>query len=63
MDKKQCEESILFHLKQIVDILKEYDSDAIYLALCYVDGTIMFNDNNWDTGKEHIEYMGRYYGK
>lgn len=63
MDKKQCEDSILFHLKQVVDILKEYDSDATYLHLCYMDGTIMFNDNAWDGGKEHIDYVGCYYGE
>lgn len=63
MDKQQCIESILFHLKQIVDILKEYDNNADYITLCYLRNTIMFNTETWNEDKDYIKYIGGYYGK
>jgi hypothetical protein len=63
MDKQQCKESILFHLKQIVDILKEYDSNADYIALCYLQDTLMFNTKTWENDENNIKYIGEYYGK
>lgn len=63
MDKQQCKESILFHLKQIADILKEYDSNADYISLCYVQDTLMFNTEYKEDNENYISYIGEYHGK
>lgn len=63
MDKQHCIENILYHLKQIVGILKEYDSNADYITLCYLEDTFMFNTRTGNDDENYISYVGEDYGK
>ena len=50
MNRKECENKILEKLKEIKDIVKEYDnSNERYLCIYIIDDYISCNNRYWET--------------
>ena len=55
MNKKECENQILEKLKEIKDIVKQYDkSDTLYLNLTIIDDDYMQVSNRYYENKSPI---------
>lgn len=48
MTRAEVEMRIYQKMQEIVEICKEHDECFEYIALCYTDGHIMFNNNHWE---------------
>ena len=50
MTRKECENKILGKLKEIKDIVKQYDeSEKLYLTMSIYDNYIAINNAYWET--------------
>lgn len=50
MDREECENKILEKLKEIKDIVKQYDkSEEFYLSMTIHDNCVTVNNSYWET--------------
>ena len=50
MNREECENKILEKLKEIKDIVKQYDkSKELYLTMTITDDSIAINNAHWET--------------
>lgn len=50
MNREECENLILQHIKEIRDIAKQYDtSKEFYLNMCCVNNSININNEFWNS--------------
>lgn len=50
MDREECENKILEKLKEIKDIVKQYDkSEEFYLSMAIHDNCVTVNNSYWET--------------
>ena len=59
MNREECENQILEKLKEIKDIVKQYDtSEEFYLSMSIYDDVMVVNNTYWETETplDAIEY-------
>lgn len=50
MNREECENQILEKLKEIKDIVKQYDtSEKLYLSMTILDNCVAVNNAYWET--------------
>ena len=50
MNREECEKQILEKLKEIKDIVKQYDkSEELYLTMSIYDDVMVVNNTYWET--------------
>lgn len=50
MTREECENQILEKLKEIKDIVKQYDtSEKLYLSMAILDNCMAVNNSFWET--------------
>lgn len=49
----QCEDAILEHLKEIVQLVHQYAPDCNYLSMSYVGDSVFFNNSHWSDDADY----------